>query len=192
MLASPGLTPGSGDGIAASTSDSPTAAVASQATRRSSSVTASSITDRVINLGTAGNLQADTVGRADGDFTGAHQPALLDAILAGAGIGDDTGAAGFDGDQRGTERAGHLKLLAGLEIDLGEDPALLPDDGTIGQTALPEVRDADADQGGTTEDDQPVAWPDQGQPRFQLPASVRWRTSTRAFSANSRASHSGM
>ncbi len=44
ILASPGLTPGSGLGIAASTSDSATAAVASQATRRSSAVNLKSLT----------------------------------------------------------------------------------------------------------------------------------------------------
>src|SRR5574343_295697 len=116
MLASPGLTPGSGDGMAASTSDRPTAAVANQATRRSSAVTVSSvtpgwgaepgsITDRVINLGPTGNLDADAIGGADGDFAGAHQPALFDAILARAGVGDDAGTARLDGDQRGAERA---------------------------------------------------------------------------------------
>src|SRR5574343_1430190 len=112
MLASPGLTPGSGEGIAVSTSDRPTAAVASQATRRSSAVTASSVTDRVIDLGPSGDLEADAVGGADGDFAGAHQPALLDAILAWAGVGNNAGAPWFDGDQRGAERSGDFELLA--------------------------------------------------------------------------------
>src|SRR5574343_440358 len=99
MLASPGLTPGSGEGMAASTSDRPTAAVASQATRRSASVTASSVTERVIDAGAAGDLDADPVGGADGDFAGAQQPALADAILARPGVGEHAHAAGFDGDQ---------------------------------------------------------------------------------------------
>src|SRR5574343_1663512 len=169
MLASPGLTPGSGEGIAASTSDRPTAAVASQATRRSSSVTVSCVTpapelcsvaDRVIDPGPSGDLEADAVGRADGDFAGAHQPAWLDAILARAGVGDDTGAAGFDSDQRGAERAGDLVLLTRLEVDLGEDAAFLADDGTLGQAGLPENREAGADGQRAGQHDQPVAGAD--------------------------------
>src|SRR5574343_326985 len=117
MLANPGLTPGSGDGTAASTSDRATAAVASQATRRSSSVTSSSITDGVIDTGAAGDLQADTVGRANGDFPRSHQPALLDTILAGSGIADHPGAARFDGDQGVAQRAGYFQLLFRLEVD---------------------------------------------------------------------------
>src|SRR5574343_1767820 len=152
MLASPGLTPGSGDGIAASTSDRATAAVASQATRRSSSVTWSSITDRVIDLGPAGNLQADAVGGADGDFAGAHQPALLDAILARPGIGHDAGPAGLDGDHRGAQRPRHFELAPGFEIHFGEDLAFLAYDGAVGQATLPEQRHAAGDQCGTEQD----------------------------------------
>src|SRR5512139_1218978 len=120
MLARPGLTPGSGLGIAASTSDRATAAVASQATRRSSAVTVSSVTETVIGLGAPGDLHADAVGGADGDLAGARQPALTYAILARAGVGDDAGAARFDGDQCRAERSGDGQVAPTAEIDLGE------------------------------------------------------------------------
>ncbi len=70
--------------------------------------------------------------------------------------------------------------------------ALLADDRPVGHAALPESRNAGADQRATAQNDQPVTRPDQGQPNFQLPARVRWRTSTRALVANSPASHSAM
>src|SRR5574343_1779787 len=126
-----------------------------------------SVADRVIDPGSAGDLDADAIWGADGDFAGTHQPALLDAVLAGAGVGNDAGAAGFDGDQRGAERAADLELLARLEIDFGEDFTFLTDDRPVGQATLPENRDTGADQRGTAKDDQPVTRPDQGQPGFQ-------------------------
>src|SRR5512147_2968736 len=91
MLAMPGLTPGRGEGITASIRDRAMARAARRAMRWSSRVGVSSITEGVIGLLRAGELDAHLVGQADGGFPRAADPALLYAVLAGAGVFGYTG-----------------------------------------------------------------------------------------------------
>ena len=71
---------------------------------------ARSVAQRVVGALAADDLHADLVGRADGDLTRPLQPALTHAILARAGVGDDTYAALFDGDAGHAERSGYFDL----------------------------------------------------------------------------------
>src|SRR5690606_9264977 len=140
MLASPGLIPGSGSGIAASATVSTIAAAAWRAMRRSSLVGVSSIVEGVIVRSAAGEAEADLVGRADRHRAGLRQPALAHAILARPGVGSDARAPGPDLDHGDTERTGHLDQALAGEIDLGHHPPPGAHHRAIGRAALPQAQ----------------------------------------------------
>ena len=70
-------------------------------------MTVRSVTEAVIGAGASGDLDADVVGRADGDFSGGVPASLADAILARSGVGDDAGAPARS-PPRGAERPGTM------------------------------------------------------------------------------------
>ena len=75
--------------------------------RRSAAVIVSSITEAVIGFGAAGDLGTHPMGAQMAISPGRlSQPCRT--VLRGPGSGDHPGAAGSDGDDRGTQGAGHL------------------------------------------------------------------------------------
>src|SRR5512142_2575440 len=111
MLANPGLTPGSGDGMAFSSTVKPSATAAMRATWWSSAVVFSrirdagdgirdcspvsclpypdscfSVVEAVIFFLSARQFDAHFVRQADGDFASLLQPALAHAVLPRAGV----------------------------------------------------------------------------------------------------------
>ena len=90
-------------------------------------------------------------------FRSPAQPTLSHTVLAGPGVGDHPGAAGFDGDDRGTQGAGHFDPTPGVKIELGEDGSLLPDHRAVGQTPLPNQGQGGADRNGGSDDETPVS-----------------------------------
>src|SRR5512142_2941455 len=111
MLASPGFTPGSGEGMAFSSTVRPRATAAILAMWWSSGVVSSLIVEAVIFFCAPGQFDADLVRQTYGDLAGLLQPALAHAILPGAGVGADARTALLDGDDTGAQRAGHFDLL---------------------------------------------------------------------------------
>src|SRR5512134_2902495 len=104
MFASPGFTPGSGDGIAFSSTVNPSATAAMRAIWWSSAVESSLIVEAVIFLTAAYQFDANLVGQADRDLASLLQPALAHTVLARAGVGSDARPPLLDGDDAGSER----------------------------------------------------------------------------------------
>src|SRR3989338_9991570 len=139
MLASPGFTPGSGEGIAFSSIVRPSATAAMRAIWWSSAVVSSLIIEAVIFLGAAGQFDADLIGQADGDLPGLLQPALAHAILSRAGIGDDARLALLNADDADAKRAGNLDLLVARQRYFAENLSAAADDGPVGEVAAPQL-----------------------------------------------------
>src|SRR5574340_645189 len=138
MLASPGFTPGSGEGMAFSSTVSPSATAAIFAMWWSSAVVSSLIVEAVIFLLASGQFHAHLVWQTDGDLAGLLQPALAHAILPGAGIGADARAALVDGDDAHAQRPRHFDLLVARQRDFLEYLAAAANEGGVGDPAGPD------------------------------------------------------
>src|SRR3990167_9433263 len=176
MLASPGFTPGSGEGIAFSSIVRPSATAAMRAIWWSSGVVSRKIEDgfspfpfplppsqrfsvieAVIFLGAAGQLDADLVGQADGDFPGLLQPALAHAVLSRAGIGDDARLALLNADDADAKRAGDFDLLVARQRHFAENLSAAADDCPVGEVATPQLEREQHHAQATEQQRQPVA-----------------------------------
>src|SRR3990167_4857693 len=137
MLASPGFTPGNGEGMAFSNIVRPSATAAMRAMWWSSAVVFSLIVEAVIFFLATGQFHTDLVGQAEGDFTGLLQPALAHAVLTRAGVGSNARLASLYGDNADAKRARYFDLLVTRQGHFTEDFAAATDDCLVGETAIP-------------------------------------------------------
>src|SRR5574340_916 len=173
MLASPGLIPGRGEGMPASTSDRPMANAAILAIWWSCGVVWISIVERVIESADSGEFDADLVGQAKRRFSGAAEPALLDAVLPRAGVAGHARPAVFNGDDAGAERSRDCDALVAGQAGLGEDLSAAADDDPVGHRASPQSGEQPAHQRRGGAQHEPVAASE-----VSHVASSRWRVST--------------
>src|SRR3989338_5546020 len=115
----------------------PSATAAMRAIWWSSAVVSSLIIEAVIFFPATGQLDADLIGQAEGDFTGLLQPALAHAVLTRAGVGGDARLASLYGDNAGAKRPGYFDLLVTRQWHFTEDFAAATDDCLVGETAIP-------------------------------------------------------